>query len=96
MTTIAERFKEIRMLKNWRTQSNMADELGIKRQAVANVEAGNNNPSIETINKLVTEFNVNANWLIAGIGEPFLETPEDDKRITAIVDEILKKHGLIK
>lgn len=95
MTTIAERFKEIRMFKNWRTQSNMADELGIKRQAVANVEAGNNNPSIDTINKLIVEFNVNANWLIAGIGEPFLENKEEKQKLEVIVEDLLKKHGLI-
>lgn len=95
MSTIAERFKEIRKEKRI-TQAEYAEVLGISRQVVANTEAGNNNPAIDTINKLITEFNVNANWLIAGIGEPFLETPEDDDRITAIVDEILKKHGLIK
>ncbi len=72
MSTIAERFKKIRSLKGWRTQNDMAEQLGLKRQAVANVEAGNNNPSIETIIKLIIDFNINANWLLAGIGEPFM------------------------
>lgn len=95
MNTIIDRFKEIRKEKKW-SQVAMAEELGISKQAISNIEAGNSKPSIDTINKLIVDLNVNANWLIAGIGEPFLEAPEDDERITAIVDEILKKHGLIK
>lgn len=95
MTTIAERLKEIRKEKRM-TQTELGEVLGVTKQAIASAEVGNNNPSIKFISKLITDLNVNANWLIAGIGEPFLETPEDDERITAIVDEVLKKYGLIK
>lgn len=99
MSTIAERFKEIRYQKGWRTQADMAEQLGLKRQAIANVEAGNNNPSIETIIKLIEDFNVNANWLLAGKGDPFLLPPfeevKDDfeQRVKAIFKEMMKEQG---
>lgn len=96
MSTIAERFKEIRTSKGWRSQAIMADQLDMTRQAIANVEAGNNNPSIDTINKLIVEFNINANWLIAGVGEMFIPQIDDENpQLQKVVESMLKKHGLI-
>lgn len=94
MTIIAERLKEIRKEKRM-TQTEFGEKLSVTKQAIASAECGNNNPSIDTINKLIVEFNVNANWLIAGIGEPFLENKEENQKLEVIVEKILKKHGLI-
>lgn len=92
--TISEKFKEIRKHKNI-TQTEFGGKLGVTKQSIANIECGKNNPSIELISKLICNFNVNANWLIAGIGEPFLENKEENQKLEVIVEKILKKHGLI-
>lgn len=96
MDTISERLKFIRIEKRF-TQSELADLLQIKRQTIANIESGNNNPSIDFISKLIKHLNVNANWLIAGVGKPFnppkFEDVEDE--LTLKVESLLKKHNLI-
>ncbi len=92
---IPERFKEIRKSFN-ETQTEFGARLDVTKQSIANIECGKNNPSIELISKLICNLNVNANYLLAGIGEPFLETKEESDKLEAIVNEILKKHGLIK
>lgn len=96
MDTISERLKFIRIEKRF-TQAELADLLQIKRQTIANIESGNNNPSIDFISKLIENLNVNANWLIAGVGKPFnppkFEDVEDE--LTLKVESLLKKHNLI-
>ena len=75
----------------------MAQLLDITKQAIANVEVGRNNPSIDFIHKLIVHLNVNANWLIAGVGQPFnppkFEEVQDE--LEAKVEQLLKKHHLI-
>lgn len=96
METISERLKYIRIEKRF-TQAELAELLQIKRQTIANIESGNNNPSIDFISKLIENLNVNANWLIAGVGKPFnppkFEDVEDE--LTLKVESLLKKHNLI-
>ncbi len=96
MQTISERLKYIRNEKRF-SQAELADLLDITKQAVANVEVGRNNPSIDFISKLISNLNVNANWLIAGVGKPFnppkFEDVEDE--LTQKVESLLKKHNLI-
>ncbi len=96
METISERLKYIRIEKRF-TQAELAELLQIKRQTIANIESGNSNPSIDFISKLIENLNVNANWLIAGVGKPFnppkFEDVEDE--LTLKVESLLKKHNLI-
>ena len=91
METISERLKYIRIEKRF-TQAELAELLQIKRQTIANIESGNNNPSIDFISKLIENLNVNANWLIAGVGKPFnppkFEDVEDE--LTLKVESLLK------
>lgn len=85
MDTISERLKFIR------------NEKRFSQAELANVEIGRNNPSIDFISKLIENLNVNANWLIAGVGKPFnppkFEDIEDE--LTLKVESLLKKHNLI-
>lgn len=96
MSSIGEKLKELRIEKRM-TQAGLAEKLNVKRQTIANIEAEKNNPSIELINKLIIDFNVNANWLIAGIGKPFNPAQFEDVQdeLTLKVEELLKKHNLI-
>lgn len=99
MPNIAQRLKEIRIEKRM-TQAELGEKLGIKRQAIANIEAEKNNPSIEFISKLIENLNVNANWLIAGIGEPFnvpaFEEVEDEftAKVRKLIQEELAKKNI--
>lgn len=52
MDTISERLKFIRNEKRF-SQAELANLLDITKQAVANVEIGRNNPSIDFISKLI-------------------------------------------
>ncbi len=96
MSNIAERLKELRIEKRI-TQAEIAEQLGVKRQTIANIECGKNNPTIELIENLIKTLNVNANWLIAGVGTPFnppkFEAVQDELELK--VEQLLKKHNLI-
>ena len=95
MSTIAERFKEIRLNKRM-TQAEYANSLEIKRQVVANIEIGHSKPTIDIVQKCIEEFNVNANWLLAGVGEMFIPQIDDENpELEKVVENMLKKHGLI-
>lgn len=95
MTNLSERLKNVRIEKRL-TQAELAERLEVTKQAISNVEGGRSNPSIEFISKLITELDVNSNWLIAGIGEPFNTiTEKDTTELDAIIEAHLKKHGLI-
>mgnify|MGYP002627251070 CR=1 FL=1 len=70
MQTLGERLKQIRTDKNL-TQSEFGKLIGVTKQAIANVECGHSNPSIEFLNQLIEIFSLNINWLISGKGEIF-------------------------
>lgn len=96
MKTISERLKFIRNEKRF-SQAELAQLLNITKQAIANIEVGRNNPSIDFIHKLINHLNVNANWLIAGIGQPFNPEKFEDVQdeLEAKMEQLLKKHHLI-
>lgn len=96
MSTIGNRLKKIRTEKHL-TQMELGQTLSVSKQAVANVESGHNNPSIEFISKLIEILNVNSNWLITGKGEMFSHEFEDVKdEVLEEVDKILIKYGIKK
>ena len=55
------------------------ERIGISAPSVARLESGENNPSEQTIRAICSEFDVNREWLVDGIGErdapkPFIPT----------------------
>lgn len=95
MSTIAERLKQIRKNKGM-TQAELGEFLGVTKQAIANVECGKNNPSIDMIYRLIEILSINANWFITGKGDVYnkvsLEfTPETEKAF----NDFLKRKGLL-
>ena len=95
--TIGERLKKIRSSKHL-TQVALGECLGVSKQAVANIESGHNNPSIEFISKLIENLNVNSNWLISEVGQMFNAPKFEDIEdvMEAKVMAILKKQGVIE
>ena len=61
-------------LKNWMKSeglkpSALADTIGVNRATISHILSGRNNPSIDFLEKLLGAYpNINANWLISGIG----------------------------
>lgn len=74
METIGERLKKTRMSKGV-TQEALASILGVTKQNVSSIENNKSFLSASALSKLVTELNVNLNYLVTGIGSPFLEIP---------------------
>ena len=93
MSTIAERLKEVRKEKRM-TQTELGEKLGVTKQAIANVECEKNNPSIEIISKLICNLNINANWLIAGVGEMFITSGAQKDELKSTIIEVLKDLGI--
>ena len=61
-------------LKNWMESeglksSVLADIIGVNRATISHILSGRNKPSIDFLEKLLSAYpNINANWLISGIG----------------------------
>lgn len=97
METIGEKLKSIRKSKGM-TQAEFGESMGFSKQAVSNIENNLSNPSIDFINKLIVYHSVNANWLIASIGEMFISNQNQlrslKNEIMAEVEMILNKRGI--
>lgn len=76
--TIGERIKKIRKDANV-TQQQFADRLDLKRNTIGNYEVDIIVPSERTIKAICAAYNVNPDWLISGIGEPYREISEKQK-----------------
>ena len=93
------RLKEIRV-KLGLSQEEFGRRLGLSRAAIAAVEGGKNKFSQDVLCKLILTFNVNLNFLIAGIGDMFISEKsalkyEDAKAdILKEVEKMLKERGL--
>lgn len=85
-----ERIKELRKFLGM-TQQEFANKLGVSRNTVASYEIGKSNPSEAAINNICSKCQVDKNWLINGVGEPFLKLDKKDELIlwatTALGDE---------
>ena len=96
MGNIAERLKKLRAEKRL-TQENLGKCIGVSKQAIANIESGHNNPSLEFLSKLNEILSVNLNWFIMGQGNMFNQSSFEDVEEIFVqkVDAILKSRGLI-
>jgi plasmid maintenance system antidote protein VapI len=88
-----DKFKKMLILLGLK-QSDLATKLNVSRQRISNIIAGRNSFTEKQQIILCKEFDVNLNWLIAGVGEMFLNDEEFDKKVEQKVNEILKKQGL--
>lgn len=81
---IKEPRKELKL-----TQQEFADELKISRGNIGAYEVGKNAPSDAVVSLICKTFNVNEEWLRVGVGDMFLELPEEDEE-AAYVSELLE------
>ena len=67
---IGERLKQIRQSLGLK-QIDLAKVLKLNPSAISQMESGRTNPSLETLEELSVNYNVNLHWLITGAGKMF-------------------------
>lgn len=51
--------------------THLADKLGIQRSTISHLLSGRNNPSIDLLRRIISNFpNINEAWLLSGHGSP--------------------------
>lgn len=82
------RIKELRVRLNL-DQKEFADKIGMKPSSYSMLERGHSGLTIKNLQAIMTVFNANANWIVAGIGGMFLteaekkQLPENAEQATA-------------
>ena len=82
----SENLVRLRKLRQW-TQEDVADKVGVTRQAIAKWEAGDSVPDIRTARKLAEVFGVSLDDLVEteGEGEMGLGVPPRGKHLFGVV-----------
>jgi len=69
------------------TPSRFADEVGLNRPTVSHILNGRNNPGLEVMQRILARYkDVNAAWLISGVG-PVYNSFQGDSKIPFLFDE---------
>lgn len=79
--SISERLIELRKFFRPNSASAFAKELKIGQTTYSNYENGTHKVPLFLIEKLITVYNINANWLIIGKGEMFIAPQENEKSL---------------
>ncbi len=82
---LKERIVEI-LEKSGLTASEFADKIGVQRSAISHITSGRNNPSLDFLMKIKTEYpEIDTDWLIFGI-----EKLNEDKPEVEISEQVKK------
>ena len=76
---IAERLQELRKRAGY-SQEQVAEMLGISRQAISKWESGQGNPEIDNVVKLTEIYNVSADYILLG-RENNISVSEPEKKM---------------
>ena len=68
------RIREIRKQAGLSMQS-FGERIGVSSPSISKIESGINNPSEQTIRAICSEFNINRDWLVDGIGDMKVTQP---------------------
>ena len=95
--TAGLRIKEIRKLLHL-SQEALGEILGSGKSYISAVENDKSKLSVESLVKLLVNYRVNINYILAGIGKPILapEYEEVEDEIEKQVMAVLLKQGVIK
>jgi transcriptional regulator with XRE-family HTH domain len=64
--------------KNKLSQEAFGERIGVTKTSISKIESGVNNPSEQTIQLICSEFSVNKDWLLTGVGgEDNMYIPSD-------------------
>jgi len=87
---LEDKIKRIRK-KNKLSQSQFSNIIGCTRQAISNIELGNNPPSLKFLLSLSEKFNINLNWLLRDIGNMELTEYENTMHLQEKVQFLEKE-----
>ena len=82
-------------LKNWMESeglkpSTLADTIGVNRATISHILSGRNKPSIDFLEKLLGAYpNINANWLISGVGYMKSDIKEEELVSTKKIGKVV-------
>lgn len=68
------RIREVRKQAGLSMQA-FGERIGVSSPSVSKIESGINNPSEQTIRAICSEFSINRDWLVDGVGEMQLQKP---------------------
>lgn len=88
--TMHERIKNLRK-ESGLTQAEFGARIGITFSSVSLLEKGTNNPSEQTIRAICSEFNINRDWLVDGVGQM-----EASRPFVPELMRILRQHPALK
>lgn len=73
--SINQRIKSVR-IKQGLSQSVFAEKLGIKQASLSDIERGKTEANYNILSELSSQFGVNLNWLVTGLGSYSVEVSE--------------------
>lgn len=72
--TLGERIKELRKSYNL-SQVDFGKRIGVSGATISTSESGKTTPDEQTIRAICSEFNINRDWLVDGVGERDVQRP---------------------
>lgn len=87
MESIGERIKRIRKDADL-TQSEFGARIGIAKTSLSSLENGVNHPAERTIKLICSEFRINYDWLVNGLGDMYSNVGD------SLLDEIVDEYSL--
>jgi transcriptional regulator with XRE-family HTH domain len=82
--------EQIRYLMNHYKLSatQLADKLGIQRSTISHLLSGRNNPSIDLLRRIISNFtDINEAWLLSGHGSPLKSAKESSSDLKSVNNE---------
>lgn len=93
--TRGERVKELRKTLGL-TLEKFGQPLGVKKNAISQIEKGRNGLTEQITKGICREFNVNEDWLRNGTGEMFIQLDEDEQISSFFHDLLQEEKGSFK
>lgn len=87
---LTERLSRLRIAKK-RTHQDLADYLGITRQAYSNYESGKRDVDTSTLNKLADYYDVSIDYLLGRSNNPSRAEESNDPEIAELLEELRQK-----
>lgn len=97
MVTMGARIKQVRNELHLK-QEDFAKHFGFSRAFLSAIEKDKSKLSVDNLTKLLVDFNVSINFILAGIGDVFVKKEDESKKIETMLKQMLdtemKKRGL--
>ena len=98
METQGERIKKIRLQLNMQ-QDKFGEGIGVTKQCISNIERDIVILSSDKLTNLLLNYNVNINYILSGVGEPFVSSYQfDEVKLENKIQEVvleMKEKGLL-